>query len=281
MKKSLCIAMALTTSLTSCLNRPLQEAGNLKIEPGERIESPAFWQLLNGTAVNGAILLYDPQDDVYFSNDFAWCEQGFLPASTFKIPNTIIALETGIAQGENTLFAWDGKPRRMSVWEQDLNLREAFHYSCVPCYQEIARKVGVERMNEWLAKLDFGEMQITAGNIDIFWLEGESRITPFQQIDFLRRYYFKELPISERTWAVMKDLLVIESQDDWTLSGKTGWAIREGNNTGWFVGYLEKGPQVWFIATCIQPSEEFNMEMFNIIRRQISMEAFRVMGIIK
>jgi beta-lactamase class D len=136
-------------------------------------------------------------------------------------------------------------------------------------------------MNEWLLKFGYGNMLVSPENIDVFWLEGESRITPFEQIDFLRRFYFKELPISERTHNIMKGLMVIESHDDWTLSGKTGWAIREGNNNGWFVGYLEKDNEVFFIATCIQPTEDFNMDMFNIIRRQLSMEAFRIMGIIK
>ena len=225
--------------------------------------------------------MYDAQEDLFHSNNFTWCEKGFLPASTFKIPNTIIALETGVAEDENTLFTWDGQKRSMPVWEQDLTLREAFHFSCVPCYQEIARKIGPEHMNEWLAKLNYGKMLVSPENIDVFWLEGESRITPFEQIDFLRRYYFKELPVSERTRNIMKNLMVIESQDNWALSGKTGWAIREGNNTGWFVGYLEKGNEVFFIATCIQPTDNFNMDMFNIIRRQLSMEALRIMGIIK
>ena len=281
MKNSVLILLVISLGLTSCRNRSGQENGTIFLEPGERIESFALQQLLDGTAVSGAILIYDAQDDVFHSNNFSWCEKGFLPASTFKVPNTIIALETAIAENENTLFSWDGQPRRMPVWEQDMNLREAFHYSCVPCYQEIARRVGPERMNEWLAKLNYGKMLVSPEKIDLFWLEGDSRITPFEQLDFLLRYYFKELPISEQTYNIMKSLMVIESHDDWTLSGKTGWAIREGNNTGWFVGYLEKGNEVFFIATCIEPTEDFNMDMFNIIRRQISMEALRVMGIIK
>lgn len=267
--------------LAACNLSGKKQAESPEKLPAERIESEAFQQLLDGAAAQGTILMYDPQEDIFYSNDFGWCERGFLPASTFKIANTLIALETGVAEDETTLFPWDGQERSMAVWEQDLSLREAFHYSCVPCYQEIARKVGTERMIQWLDKVDYGNMVVTADNLDVFWLRGESRITPFEQVDFLHRFYFKELPVSEQTHTIMKNLMVIESQDDWTLSGKTGWAIRDGNNTGWFVGFLEKEQQVWFIATCIQPSEDFNMDMFNIIRRQISMEAFRVMGIIR
>ncbi len=281
MKTTASIFLVSAIMLASCNISEKKQTDSADKLPSERIESEAFQQLLDGAAAHGAILLFDPQQDSFYSNDFSWCERGFLPASTFKIPNTIISLETGVVENEQTLFPWDGQERNMPVWEQDLSLREAFHFSCVPCYQEIARKIGSDRMNEWLARLDYGNMRVTAGNIDLFWLEGDSRITPVEQIDFLQRFYFKELPISENTRSIMKDLMVIESQNDWTLSGKTGWAIREDNNTGWFVGYLEKGQEVYFIATCIQPSEDFNMDMFNIIRRQLSMEAFRIMGIIR
>jgi len=281
MKTTVTFFLAAAIMLASCNSSGKKQSDSAEKLPSERIDSEAFQQLLDGAAAQGAILMLDPQQDIFYSNNFDWCERGFLPASTYKIPNTIIALETGVVESQETLFPWDGQKRNMPVWEQDLSLREAFHYSCVPCYQEIARKIGSKRMNEWLTKLGYGDMLVSTANIDLFWLEGESRITPFQQLDFLQRFYFKELPISEQTYGTVKSLAVIESQDGWTLSGKTGWAIRDGNNTGWFVGYLEKEQQVYFIATCIQPTEDFNMDMFNIIRRQISMEAFRVMGLIR
>ena len=280
MKTLISFVLILVLGFTSCNLRESKKEASAE-EAIARIDAPEFGQLLEGAMVKGTILVYVPLEHAFYSNDFAWCGQGHLPASTFKIPNTMIALETGVAADENTVFAWDGQKRAMPAWEQDLSLREAFHYSCVPCYQEIARKVGAETMNQWIDTLNYGNMVVHPENIDRFWLEGDSRITPFQQVDFLHRFYSGQLPITERTYSLMKEIMVIESQDDWTLSGKTGWSIREGNNTGWFVGYLEKAGEVYFIATCIQPTDDFNMDMFNIIRRQISMEAFRVLQIIE
>ena len=89
--------------------------------------------------------------------------------------------------------------RRLKVWEQDLTFKQAFHYSCVPCYQEVARKIGATRMNVWLNKLDYGQMHVDTTNIDVFWLEGDSQINQYQQIDFLKRLYRSELLISHRT----------------------------------------------------------------------------------
>jgi len=239
----------------------------------------AFQQILDSANVSGSILIFDPANGIYYSNDFIWCETGHLPASTFKIPNSIIALETGVMVNDSTLIKWDGYKRRLKIWEQDLVFRDAFRYSCVPCYQEIARKIGVERMNEYLKKLDYGNMVVDSSNIDLFWLEGESKINQFEQISFLYRFHSSTLPITERTEDIMKRLMVIEDNEDFRLSGKTGWSIRNGNNNGWFVGYFEKGSKVYFIATNIDPKVEFNMDLFPLIRKDISMKAFRELGL--
>jgi beta-lactamase class D len=237
---------------------------------------PAFQQILDSANVSGSILIFDPAKSIYYSNDFERCEMGHLPASTFKIPNSIIALETGVIEDDSTLIGWDGEKRRMRAWEKDLYFRDAFHVSCVPCYQEIACKIGVERMTEYLAKLDYGNMIVDSATIATFWLEGESKISQFEQIGFLYRFFDSKLLISARTETLMKQLMVIEENDTFRLSGKTGWSVRNGNNNGWFVGYLEQGGEVYFIATNIYPKVEFNMDLFPVIRREISMEAFKV-----
>ena len=239
-----------------------------------------FQQILDHEGVIGSILVFDPQTGTYYSNDFSRCSYEFLPASTFKIPNSIIALETGVVENDSTLFKWDGEKRRLPEWEQDLTFRDAFRVSCVPCYQEIARKIGTKRMNEYLQKLAFGNMIVDSASIDVFWLEGESRITMDQQMDFLVRMYSGELPVSEKTMKIIKRMMILEENSEYVFSGKTGWAVRNGNNTGWFVGYLEKHDEVYFIVTNIEPGEAFNMDLFSKIRTGISREAFKKLNII-
>ncbi len=240
-----------------------------------------FQQVIDSANVKGSILVFDPQTKTSYSNDFSRCDSGFLPASTFKIPNSIIALETGVVENESTMFIWNGQERRLKAWEKDLKFSEAFRVSCVPCYQEIARKIGIKRMKEYLEKLQYGNMVVDSATIDLFWLEGESRISMNQQIDFLARFYNKELPVTEKTQEIMKRILLIEETANYKFSGKTGWAIRNGNNYGWFVGYLETKDRVFFIATNIEPGEAFNMDLFPVIRNRISLEAFRKLKIIE
>lgn len=136
-------------------------------------------------------------------------------------------------------------------------------------------------MNEYLKKLNYGNMKVDSSTIDLFWLEGESRISMNQQMDFITRFYNKLLPISTRTWDILKRMMVIEDNGKYIFSGKTGWSIRNGNNNGWFVGYLETKNSAYFIVTNIEPREAFNMDLFPKIRTQISLEALKKLKIIE
>jgi len=248
---------------------------------GHEIVVPEFQTIIDSANIKGSILIYDLKGGKYYSNNFEWAKKGKLPASTFKITNSIIALETEIVENDSTLFKWNGEKRRLKNWEQDLIFKEAFHFSCVPCYQQVARKIGAKRMTKYLDKLEYGSMKVDSANIDLFWLEGESRINQFQQIDFLKRFYKSELPITQRTETIMKRMMVVEENEEFKLSGKTGWSIRDGNNNGWFVGYIESQQKTYFFATNVEPKEQFNMKKFHMIRKKVTYRAFERMGIKK
>lgn len=269
-KLLLCVAILLSSNILIYS----QTDNSMEVKVNE------FQTILDSANVSGSILIYDNSNNKYFSNDFAWSKEGYLPASTFKIPNSIIALETGIIKNENSILKWDGIKRSNESWNKDMTVNEAFMVSCVPCYQEIARKIGSKRMNEYLKKFNYGNMSVADTNIDIFWLEGNSKISQYQQIEFLRKFYFGKLPIAKRTEKIMKKIMRKQTSERYKLSGKTGWAIRNGNNIGWFVGYLEVNKKVWFIATNIVPKEKFNMDMFARIRQEISLGAFKALNII-
>jgi beta-lactamase class D len=139
-------------SLILLINLNVQ--GQIKNKNTHEVLKPEFGKILDSLKVKGAVLIYDVKNNTYYSNDFAWAKTGIIPASTFKIPNSIIALETGIIQNDSVIFKWNGEKRNFKKWEQDLTFKKAFQVSCVPCYQEIARKVGVKRMKTYLKKLN-------------------------------------------------------------------------------------------------------------------------------
>lgn len=240
----------------------------------------AFAEILSKADVDGGILVFDEEENTYLSNNFNRCRKGFLPASTFKIPNSIVAFESGVVKDTSTLFKWDGKPRRLSFWDKDMVFKQAFKQSCLPCYQEMARMVGYKRMVEQVGKLNYGNMVFDSTSYDAFWVEGESRITQFEQIDFLKRLYHEELPVSKRTYGMVKNMMIIEQTADYKISGKTGWSIRDGFNNGWFVGYVEKADKLYFFATNVEPNQEFNMDFFAKIRLQVTYEALKEIGVL-
>ena len=236
--------------------------------------------LFDEHGMEGTIVIFDPEKKEYFGyNPLRW-DSGYLPASTFKIANTLIGLETGVID-TGYIFKWKGEKRRLPEWEKNLKLREAFTVSCVPCYQELARKIGPDRMTDYLARLNYGSMDVHPGNLDLFWLEGNSRITPRQQVDFIWRLYTEKLPLKPAAMKAVKSIMVNEITQEYTLSGKTGWAVRHGNNYGWFVGYLETKGKVYVVATLLEPRDQENIPDFIVARKVITLSAFRILGLIR
>lgn len=228
--------------------------------PAPVTDRPDLARFFNEENVAGSFLLYDLKKDAYTAYHFDRCQQGFLPASTFKIANTLIGLETGILQDERTLMKWDGVKRDIATWNQDNTLQSAFQVSCVPCYQELARTIGLDRMQSFVKKAHYGHMDIRANNLDQFWLRGKSRISPVEEVDFLRRIHLGDVPFSARSRAILKKVMLITRTPAYALYGKTGWASTSGEasadkNTpdiGWFVGYIETGDNVYFFATNVE-----------------------------
>ncbi len=223
--------------------------------------------------VVGSILFYDPNQNIYYSNDFERCSKTFLPASTFKIANTIIGLETGVIESDTTLFRWNGEKRRLSIWEKDMNLKEAFQTSCVPCYQEVAKEIGPERMNAFLGGFNYGSMVVDSSNISIFWLEGNSGISQFEQVGFLNKIRTGKLDIADRTYNILQDVMLIDSTDSYVLRGKTGWVASDHSNIGWFVGYVESPDQTFVFATNVEPAAGFDLDNFPAVRARITKKA--------
>ncbi|MBN2893669.1 MAG: class D beta-lactamase [Bacteroidales bacterium] len=246
----------------------------------KEIEIAEFGNILDSFQVVGSILIYDYDNKTYYSNDFEWAKEGNLPASTFKIPNSIIAVELGVIESDTTIIKWDGEERKMDIWEKDLTYKEAFQVSCVPCYQEIARQIGYNRMKDYLEKFDYKQMVFDSSTIDNFWLEGDSKISQFEQIEFLVKFYNSKLPISERTEEIVKKIMVVEETENYILSAKTGWGTRKGNDNGWFVGFIETDNKVYFFATNVIPNEESNIDNFLLSRKKATLDALRDMKII-
>ena len=254
--------------------------GALAATPATSTSTSAFpeaAQALQAERVSGAMAVFDTRDGKLRCSDPARCERGYLPASTFKIANSIIGLETGVVTDAESPLPWDGKEYENAAWNRDHTLRSAVQVSCLPCFQGIARKVGQPRMSEWVARLEYGNRD-ASGPVDQFWLHGALRITPLQQLDFLRRLDGGKLPIQEHTLDVVRDVLTLDVTPSYVLRGKTGAAslpeeVMEG---GWFVGFVELGEQRVFFATVID-GHEADVDVLPV-RRRVTESVLRALG---
>lgn len=273
-----CITAVLLQTVPSSATMPnVESEASGSIAAAQTID---FSQHFRDLAVEGSILIYDATSDRTYQHNPQRNVTPFLPASTFKILNALISLETGVIADDVAVLTWDGISRQVPEWNRDLNMREAMKLSAIWFYQVLARRVGHERMQKWITQVGYGNQTIgSEAAIDRFWLEGELRITPQQQIQFLQRLYKNDLPFSERSLAIVKDMLVIEKTPDYTIRAKNGW-IGFGSKTmrqaGWMVGYLEKGKNVYFFATNI----DFRTEADAPKRMQVTRRCLKALGLL-
>ena len=200
--------------------------------------------------LTGSFLLYDLKNDAFAIFDSTRCAMPFAPASTFKVFNSLVALETGVAPDEHMVLRWDGVKRERPSWNQDQDMATAIKNSTVWYYQEIARRIGRQRMGEWVTREHYGTMDISS-DIDQFWLNGTLKISSFEQIDFLRRLHARTLHFSTRSMEIVQRMIILRDTTGYILRGKTGWHTQDGKNLGWFVGYLEQKGNVYFFAITV------------------------------
>lgn len=197
---------------------------------------------------DGAFVLYDLKGNRYVRYNPQRCEERLLPASTFKIMTALIGLETGVIPDENYVIPWDGTQYQRASWNHDHTLKTAFQNSVVWYYQEVARRIGQERMQQYIDAVGYGNQDIT-GNLDSFWLDGALRISADEQVEFLKKLYQGDLPFSPRSIALVKEIMLLETDHARQLRGKTGSGQVNNVYIGWFVGYEEVNGNVYFFAT--------------------------------
>lgn len=213
----------------------------------ENYSSSDLESIFKAEKINGCFVIYDLKADKNLEYNSERLDSTFLPASTFKIINSMIALETGAISDENEKIKWDGKKRFVKEWNQDHNLKSGIKYSVVWFYQELARRIGTEKMQHWVNAVQYGNQNI-GGKIDYFWLNGDIRISPNQQIDFLQNLYLNKLPFSKKNQEIVKKIMIVDKTANYTVHAKTGWAMRINKQIGWYVGYIEKGENVYFFT---------------------------------
>lgn len=189
-----------------------------------------------------ALVIYRLEDEKVWASGGARIRERFTPASTSKIPHTLLAYETGAVTGPDEAFEWDGQKRFADSWNEDQTFGDAFQRSTVWIYQIVVPRIGAARLTEGLEAFGYGNAEIGGPeSITRYWLEGPLAISATEQVEFISRLARRTLPLSARSYDLAVPVMVLEEGEGWTLYGKTGWKSVEGQmDIGWFVGWVEQ-----------------------------------------
>lgn len=225
-------------------------------------------KFFNKNNTHGTFVLYNLKSKQYKIFNKARSETFYIPASTFKILNSLIALETKVIKNENEIIKWDGIDRGWSEWNKDQNMKSAIGVSCVWFYQELARKIGTARMRKWINKVKYGN-QLMGGKVDNFWLEGDLKISAMEQINFLDRLVNNLLPFRQRNISIVKKIMITDSTSNYIIHSKSGWETKTNPQIGWLVGYVEKEQNIWIFAMNMDIGKKTDLKLRKIITYEI------------
>lgn len=234
--------------------------------------------------IDGSITIYDYNGGQWISSDIDDSAVPTLPASTFKIINTLIALEAGVIATENEIIKWPGSTDtskygyRPDIYH-DMSMKEAFRTSAGWAYVELAKKIGKADYNKYLTASNYGNVDLSIDDPD-FWNFGNFAISPANQISTLIGVFEETLPFKKASFKILKEMMIVEQTANFTLRAKTGWTRDGGKDTGWWVGYVEKKDNVYFFATRLIKDRSVLNKKFGKCRKEITRTILKQMKVL-
>lgn len=202
---------------------------------------------------NGCFVLYNSSDSKYYIYNEKQSQKRFPPNSTYKILMALNALENNIITTENSYRQWDKIEYPFDEWNSDKTLNTAMSASVNWYFQGLDKEMGFSKVKNFLNKLNYGNKAIGL-NFNEYWLEDSLKISPIEQVDFLKSVYYNNLNLDIKNIEALKNSLKISEN----FYGKTGTGNINGKNiSGWFVGFAEIEDNEYFFSTYIQ-SDEFS-----------------------
>lgn len=235
---------------------------------GKKTKELHIEQLFDGR--DGTMVLKNLKNDQMYVYNRERSEERFTPESTFKVPNSLIGLETGAVRDEYEVKRWDGVMREFESWNRDHSLASAIRESAIWFYQDMARDIGVTNMEKFVNQIGYGNRDISGG-IAEFWLDSTLEISAIEQVDFLEGLVEEDLPFTEKNQKTVKRIMIQDEQDEYTLHGKTGTRLSD-MGLGWYVGFIETEKETWVFAV--------NLDGSGTVAKQITMETLKEMDII-
>lgn len=270
MKTLILLPLLSCLSLTAC-SLPVSNSSS-QITSTQSIQTIA--KLFDQAQSSGVLVIQRGPHLQFYGNDLSRAHTEYVPASTFKMLNALIGLQHGKAT-TNEIFKWDGKKRSFAAWEKDMTLGQAMQASAVPVYQELARRIGLELMQQEVQRIQFGNQQI-GQQVDNFWLVGPLKITPKQEVEFVSALAQEQLAFDPQVQQQVKAMLLLQEQQAYRLYAKSGWGMDVEPQVGWLTGWIET-PQDEIVAFSLNMQMQSNMDP--AIRLKILQQALAELGL--
>lgn len=261
-------------SITACLKCCLLFLCSLSLQAQVDLQQP-----FRECNLEGSTTIFDYKNKKWLYSDPADAKIATLPASTFKVINILIALETGTIKDENEIVKWPGNTDTVKYGYRpeiyhNISVKEAFEVSAGWAFVELARKIDRKVYQHYLNACGYGNHNLTEQGAD-FWNFGAFGISPKNQVEFLIKVYEGKLPFSKRHIDILKKVMITETTPDYTVRSKTGWTKADNRDLGWWVGYVTSKDNVFFFATrLIKPRAEVNPNFGNC-RKEITKKILR------
>ncbi|HCL0977736.1 TPA: class D beta-lactamase [Salmonella enterica] len=266
--------LLLSISLTACQTQLVQQKKTIVLSQQQQANNVAINNFFEEVKTNGVIIIYDGKHYQVYGNNISRSNTYYVPASTFKMLNAVIGIEHGLTS-PNEVFRWQREKLLFPSWEKDMTLTEAMSASSIPIYQKLAKRIGLNRMQNEVKRIGFGNSNI-GNQVDNFWLVGPLKITPQQEAEFAYKLANKKLPLSVEAQEQVNTMLFNEEVNGNKVFAKSGWGWDVEPQVGWFTGWVVK-PTGQVVAFSL------NMEMRKDIaskRKEIAYASLKQLGII-
>lgn len=203
----------------------------------------------------GSFVLYDLENNHWFINDREQAVTRVAPDSTYKIYDSLFALDAGIISPEDSQIKWDHTNYPFEAWNSDQTLPSALNASVNWYFQSLDSQLGKKSLQSYVKTIGYGNENIS-GNLSSYWMESTLKISPVEQVELLTALYQNGLPFAPESIQTVKDAICLSSSSIGTFYGKTGTGRINGQDVnGWFIGFLETQNKTWFFATNIKADQ--------------------------
>lgn len=232
--------------------------------------------------LTGSVTIYDYKKQKWIVSDDTDSRKATQPASTFKVINLLIALETGVIKDENDIVKWPGSTDttlygyRPDIYK-DISVKEAFEVSAGWAFIELAKKIDRKKYSHYLKLSGYGNNDLSEQGDD-FWNFGRFGISPRNQVEFLMKVYEGKTPFSKRSIEILKKVMITEETSEYVLRSKTGWTRVVGNDIGWWVGYVQRKDNVYFFATRVTKKRSTKNPDFGNCRKTVTKAVLKELG---